>query len=450
MRKLFASPARVFVCLALLFGALFIVLTPPWMIADEAAHYVRTYTVSRGDLYIGSVAPYPCPEAHIQIMQEFYYKFQKNLGVKVPWAFIGDALTVPRSPSSKTIDTGVNSYIYFPLPYVASALALHVTEGLDLSPLAGMYAGRFANLLVWTALIALGLTIMPVLRYELMFVALLPMSLFQGMGITADSLVNALSFLLFSCVTGVLTGSSGKRVWRFTTLGVASLAALSVACCKQLYALPYVLTLFAEDRDKRATRLILGTLMLSALASGIWLSVNGSPAIEGVPANVDQAKAELVQNPQLILSLIRDTISLQYAELWRMLIGTIGFPLPSWLYLGYSGAFAALLLFGCEARIANSVWVRLVSLLCVVVTVCAFPVLMYIIWTHDGTVVEGIQGRYFLPVVPLLLLLCAKTPQSRWNPLTFLPADFYPALLCAVMCCGLAATCFSLYGYFFA
>jgi hypothetical protein len=41
------QPTRIFVLFALIFGILFIVVTPPFQVPDEGAHFSRAYQISQ-------------------------------------------------------------------------------------------------------------------------------------------------------------------------------------------------------------------------------------------------------------------------------------------------------------------------------------------------------------------------------------------------------------------
>ena len=87
---------------------------------------------------------------------------------------------------------------YSPISYLASAFAITIGKILNFSPIILMYIGRLANLLVWLLFIYLAIRITPVHKWVLLILSLMPMTIFQGASLSADSFTMALSFLVIA------------------------------------------------------------------------------------------------------------------------------------------------------------------------------------------------------------------------------------------------------------
>jgi len=163
------KPEFIFIIFAFIFGLLFMFLTPYNMVPDEISHLRRSCEVADGILY--SKEP-------VQSVKCDKY-LEKEIAVE------RDGHVYPVSA-------------YPPLLYAFSALGLKVGE--IWGGYAMFYLARFFNLLCWIGLIALAIRITPVFKYLFLFAALLPMSLYEGMSVSADSFNNAFAFLFFAYV----------------------------------------------------------------------------------------------------------------------------------------------------------------------------------------------------------------------------------------------------------
>ena len=138
-------------------------------------------------------------------------------------------------------------------------------------------------------------------------------------------------------------------------------------------------------------------------------NVNGTEQIKGV-----------LSNPISFVKVLKNTIDV-YGESY--LFGMIASPL-GWLDIVVSPlitiAFLVLVIFSSmieNNEVAFSRKQKIWNFLIVVGTALLIIGAMYISWTGVGAeVVEGVQGRYFIPLLPLLLL-CVSMKQNyiKWN-----------------------------------
>ena len=97
--------------------------------------------------------------------------------------------------------------IYSPVAYLPQAAAIAAGRAFGLHPLALMYLGRVANLMVWIALGYAAIRAAPDLGRPLLLLLLMPMSIFQAASLSADATTNGLAALLAAVV------------WRYATAG---------------------------------------------------------------------------------------------------------------------------------------------------------------------------------------------------------------------------------------
>jgi uncharacterized membrane protein len=90
--------------------------------------------------------------------------------------------------------------LYSCVPYLASGTGIAVARAARLSMRSWMYAGRFANLIAYSLLVALAVHLLPEFQILLMALALMPMALHQAASLSADCLQIASAFLFTAYV----------------------------------------------------------------------------------------------------------------------------------------------------------------------------------------------------------------------------------------------------------
>lgn len=160
----------------LVFGALF----PPFTVADEPAHFYRAYLLSEGRLHVtvepgraGAVLPISLSATVDRSLVGLVRKQDVHFS-KDRW----------RAVWSTRLEPERRAFLEFPtsgmLPFVAylpQAVGIAVGRAVSAPPVALLYLGRLANLLVASWLVAAALKTLPGWRWPLLLVALSPAAL---------------------------------------------------------------------------------------------------------------------------------------------------------------------------------------------------------------------------------------------------------------------------------
>jgi uncharacterized membrane protein len=407
--------ARAYLCLAALFGAFFLVVTPPLQVADETAHLLRSWAI-----------------AHGQLLAE-QGSFRGFAGVEVPRSLAGldDRLgrrAVSFDPARKQDLARVRSELsvelqpedripyvlpnnYSPLCYLAPAAALRVAEALGLPPLALLYAGRAANLLLSTLLVFAAIRLAPAHRFVLLLLGLMPMTLFQAAGLTADSLTNALGLFFCAVILRECAAPDALAPRRALALGV--LAAL-VGITKQVYWPAVAATAaiparrFASPGRRAAT--------LAAIAAGslvpvaLWWAalILVGPVFLAVPGVDPPAQlAAILADPLAFAGLLLRTVPLlpSLVEPFVGLLGHLDTRLPGPLYFLYPAALLGVAVLDGGARSPVRGAARAVFLAAALLGGLSILGVAYVATDPVGAPeITGVLGRYFIPLAPFLLV----------------------------------------------
>ena len=379
--------ARLFAVVALIVGLAYVFITPPFAVPDEDNHFWRALAVGRGHLVAKrGLDSIPMPKS----IETFTWVIERtspeqNLSAKL------------RTVAAIRYDGRTGRPIrfaawYSPFPYAATALV----AALPLRPAIVFYGGRIANLLAAVLLIALAIRIAP--QYGSIFAAaaLLPMSLYELASLSADAITIALAWLF----TALLLAPP-RRASLIALVGFAS------GLCKPAYFL-IVLLVFVTPLRWRQRIIILGATAIGTLFAIAAAQRGAYNARPGLPVDAGAQLRCIASDPiHFVRVILHDVVTNGRFYIEEMIgrfaanelkLSPIVITVEILLLLGVATTCGAAL----RARI------RLTALGIVVLTIAGILLSQYLIWSVVcGDALEGVQGRYFLEILPLFLAAIA-------------------------------------------
>lgn len=351
---MFKKPEFIFLIFAFIFGFLILFLTPPTQVCDENDHFLRAKEVSQGILY-------------------------NNL---------------PKNRTDNYQYHGASGYS--PVMYVASGFGLKLTHNY-------YYAGRIFNLIVWILLIGLAIHITPIFKWAFLFTALLPTSIFQGMSYSADSFSNAFAFLFIAYIFKLIFNN--KQFSYKKDLPLLYLFSIIGALCKGIIFPIYLVPLIPIKKNK--ILIFISLLTVGAAVSLLWASNNYTAIRAGI--SIEQNKYFLLHYPaEYIVRVIYTSIT----HIGDWIHGAIG--VLYWIRLDIPIIIMTVLMFiGNVIFIKNNYTIktshRVVALISLTIQIFMTCTLMFFMFTLiNSNIIEGIQGRYFISIIPLLFILLGQ------------------------------------------
>jgi len=440
-------PERIFMVVGAVFGLLFLFVTPPFQAPDEYAHFYRAFQVAQGGLLaqrhdgaLGGWLPASVLTTAERAAPGIAFHPEKKERLEDLLALID----VPLVPERRSFVGFPNTACYVPFLYLPQAAAIGVGRLFGLAPILLTYAGRAGNLAAWLCLGQLTLTATPIMRWPMLLLLLMPMSLFEAASLSADAMTNALSFLFTAyCVKFAVreTDRIGSREWALLTLLCAT-----VAVSKQVYLPLGALVLWIParkfgGRQRRIVYLVVAGAA-TALAWGAWTLWVAKTRVELLPyTSFPDQIAFILHHPGQFLRIVFITLSDHPSNQLRSFVGILGWldaPLSNRFIKSYYFMLALTALATGGAGIRVSARQRLLAIAVAAACVLALLVVCYAVWTRVGDpIVEGIQGRYFIPLSPLACVVlynrsCAI--ESRlWGPVVAVYSVFSGLLTVVVL-----------------
>lgn len=424
--------AGLFCLLLLSSGLLISGHTPPLLSPDEPAHVVRAYTLASGEWLLhnppGQSTSAWVDPALADFLQVYRHRNRVAAGREPGPAPSAAALAVVAdqplgSAQPRHRSPAPGSAVYPPLAYLPQGLALGTCERLGCSAKAAYGLARLAALLTSVAVLWLAFSLVVPSPWSIALIAL-PMSLFQLASAALDGVSTSLAVLAISLFQVLPEAPPRSRGW----MQLALLAAVLLVVPARLHLWPLlVLPLWCAWRLRLRWAWAPTLAVLSAVVA--WVLVVSRLTVDlrraGLRDSPLQAGLDLLTHPGAFGAVMGRTLTdpTQLQFYGRSFIGILG-----WLHLPLQppqayGVFAVLLLI---AVLLSLVWLRPESLgvllqpdrlllvaMAVFSSVSVF-VLLLLGWTPNplhATLVEGVQGRYFL--VPALMLGFAVAAPQR-------------------------------------
>ncbi len=423
---LFAAPWTVIetllltaVCIATLF---FAIVTPPFQAPDENQHYMKALALTQGVVLTqqrGEAIGAELPRAALDIHDVDFPTDVPPTLRRFDRAQIADSAAADAGRPGTAFADFPNVASYAPSLYAPGAVGLTLGRGLDLPWIDTFYLGRLVNALTGLALLIAALRLLPFGRNALLATALLPTFAYQTGSLSPDAVINGLGFLgLALALRTAFMGASPAR-------SVASLmTGPLLALCKGVY-LPIMAAGLCWPQDRRDMRagVILGAMVLGAIVFVGWMHYSGgSQALYHIQsrktgetmmtAPLRDQLAILLHDPvgyvRILVSSVVERAPVYALQIvgrfgWNaILLPLLAYPLGL-LMLGAGVASGSGARFGFGQRLW---WLAVAAGVALLIETA-----MYLTGTPLGAdYIQGTQGRYLLPLLPLVLI--ALSPDS--------------------------------------
>lgn len=408
----------------LVIGLFYMVAITPLSPPDEAYHYQSAYNLSNYMLFrwdsleMGDAVHFDYSEltAHENVSSAY-------LRLMTQWNQPGTEGELVWIPTPRGLA--------YPIEMIPQAVGLSIGRLLNLNFLGIFYLGRLTNLLFFSVCVYFAVKRIPRFQTLMALAALLPMTLQQAASYSYDAFINGMAFLFVASLIREYTAEGKMTRKDFLWLlipGVLLVPAKAVYSAILLPALLIPTHRFGGTKQKWGT--IAGVFLICA---GILVAVyfpNIRFRIQTAASEVGgahEATGEplysigfILNHPGQTFQIFLNTLK-QDGLMW--VHGCIGWALSGLsliIPLSYVHGFALLLILAAVYRGRGEVKIspgqRAAFLGCSAIVILLTLFIFFTGWTAMGdSVVQGIQGRYFLPVLPLLCM--AFSGNCEWKNL---------------------------------
>ena len=422
--KKIAKIEFAFALIALFWGIILVFLIPPLQVPDEGSHFIRAWGIS--------TLQWRCDEKlRVEAPQNI-----GNLAVNLDEQKINSGI-YPDSETQKYLDEKIDSHkdkycsqfcLYSPISHVPQSLGIVAARILDSSALQTLYLGRITNLLISILLIFWAIRLAPFGKIVFLFTGLLPMTMQQFSSLSGDAL-NFSGILFFSALALNLSQKENLRGWQLAGFAVSSLAFIHTKPGYAGILLLFLLLRPYQFPSRMKYAAFLGIVFAANIIIAFTLANSADTENYLRPDQVSPEKqiALMKENPTTFFSAVGHELEKNSIVYLTGMIGRLGLlsvKLPAFLHLLIPFALIIFLTSSRE-KVVLTAFQRLILFSSSALVIISVFLLEYIFWTVPGQdSIDGIQGRYFVPVAPLLILSVYRLRFSKFWKFVCLIAIF--------------------------
>lgn len=398
----------IFFALSLVIGIILVFISAPQVRYDEHAHFWRAYEISCGNIISRTTNELPTSVIDLFRRDDGSYP-NREFNYKTISQKTKDNLN---ADDVQIFPVGATGSLT-PISYIPQVFGVIVGKVLRASPIVILWMGRLANLLMYIILVFLAIKIIPTEKWKsvIMIIALFPMSLNLATTLSPDTTILGVTLL---AIAYVLYLKFNVKTIKLKHIFLLSILFMVPTVCKIVY-FPLFLLFFILPKEKFTTktnRLIsflgmLGIVFIPYLILNKLVSF-GDYAI-AIRTNMTE---QILFAASSLSGLVKTGINTVYGEISKYFFEMIG----GWNTINIISIiiFIVLLLvtYGKYEENENykfNLKDKIICTVIIVIEILGVLAAMYLGWTQARqTVIEGVQGRYFLPIIPLLFLILSS------------------------------------------
>lgn len=410
---------KQFIILATVLGLFYFIVTPFGSGTDEVSHFLRVFKISQKYTNIRLEEDSMFPLAFSKLID---YKNNAPEAIKKYDNYINEFEAFNMNSESKydLIDEYWNIKLYAPIQYIPQALGVTIGRVISDNIIIIGMIGRFTGYIFWVSICTMAIKIVPNKKSFFMMLCLLPINIFSAICISGDTVTNAVCMLFIAIIYRKVYLK--EKISKKENILLVILACL-IALCKIVYLPLVTLVLLLKEENfenkKSWKKFIVLTILISTVISFAWLIVGSTTLVDSNSSSKYQIEF-ILKNPFEYCGIIIRTIA-QKGDwfIFQLCTGnelmchakTTVYPIISYII----SIVLVMSLFineeekELEVNTLRKLWVGLIILGTSLLIVTA----IYIQWTSlfevGKEIISGIQGRYFIPVVAILIFIVNKT-----------------------------------------
>ncbi|MCL2390597.1 MAG: DUF2142 domain-containing protein, partial [Endomicrobia bacterium] len=401
-----------------MFGILYFIYVPLFTIVpDESAHWLRAYEISRGHFISQKDAE---TAGGGRVLPKAVLIENTNINFDDNTARLSQTYRFLLKHAYEKIDKNDTKWIAFsntayypPLTYAFQLPGILAVSLLSDKTVFLAYAGRVSSFIISLAVLYFALGAMPAKKKTFFLIALCPVFVQEAVSLSGDALVNAVSFAVIALI---LKYSYDEKIIKINlrTLILITFLFILASAAKAVY-IPIVLLFLVLPYQKIGSKtfyicFFAASAALCVFIDGGWLYIMKDYSKDCIPGtNSKEQIAYVLNNPVKFILLACKTYIAELPKYAGMFVGIRIGAKNTFLPIEYISYFAYILFIAavaCSEKMYVKMKDKIVIAAVCVLTMFAVAGGLYAAWNVVGSpVIDGIQGRYFVPVVLLLAVI---------------------------------------------
>lgn len=399
---------------AVALGGLFFVFIPEFETPDEQRHIHTAYNVS--NMILGYKYDDDIEMRVIDYEQRFLAdRFDRNRYNE----YVGQLIRGYGVDNDETVmlgntPLGVQKYLYF-----VSGVGITIGRLLSFGTVPTYFLGSLLNYIFFVLVMFYSIKKIPIGKVAVLLIAILPMTLQQATSYSYDCVVISMGTLLVALSLKIAYSDKNKKSEIAILIGTMLLFIPVKSCAYSMLALIVLIPIRKLwKKERKTSRILLTGLVFSYCAVIIPIIFNflfPSEDAGMMSGYIEWANepgytiGQLLSNPKRCLNIIYSTILTNISYyIHTMVGGYLGWlviPIPWFVTLILLTTLFISIMKTEDDNINISTKSRcLLGSVCII-SICFVMAGLLFSWTPASyTVIQGVQGRYFIPILLLMLL----------------------------------------------
>ncbi|HUI90750.1 MAG TPA: DUF2142 domain-containing protein [Chitinivibrionales bacterium] len=424
-RQRIFSPENLFLFIGYICGMLMVYSNPPFHSNDEDRHFYNSYFLSTGQVpprqhegQIGGYLP-----VNLFYISESFQGIPFNIGYKINRAKLKELECTPLQEQTKVFYDNP-SYQINPVPYTPFVIGIWSAKIINSNPIHLLWGARIAGLIFYLLIVYMAIKFIPIHKCVMMALALNPMTLFQAASVTYDVMNISLSFLI---VALALRYALREKQIRKAEMMIYVFISLIYCFAKPgYYIVPFLFFVIPQNNIGSPTKslaMFVSLCVICCLPSLTWDNYVSSLQLKGGRVLQNDFYGNVHEQLQIITSApgafaIHFLLNfVTQGKEW--IIGTMGRLGYSYTHLNHTILFIhGLVLFAIS--LLDSSKNMLLSLRQKMIigsigygNIVIIAVGFFLLSPVGSITIYGLQGRYFISLLPLIFLL--NFNRAFWN-----------------------------------
>ncbi len=404
---------------------LFLIFMPVFTSHDESWHWYRVYDISNGNFLTKKEDNIPVATMPKSIDEISLEKFRNGITYEDLKDMFNTYLDKDNTKRYELLTTA----IFSPIQYLPQAIGVCISKIITQKPVIMAYGGRIVNTLISFGILLLAIKKIPFGKKILFACMCLPIAIEGFTSLSGDAITISISMLLTSYVLNL--AYKKDNVIEKKEKIILTVLCIIISLCKIVY-LPLVFLVLLIPNEKFSKKENILKILLISLCVIInisWLSYasnNLSTRGDGEYNTNIIFKSPLAYIEKMIYTVDNQTNS-YVLSLFGEKIGDCEL-----IEIGHIVTYVNLIILVATIILSNDTKDKFnkrqifIILTITVMTVGLIFTSLFIQWTRtEANYIEGIQGRYFLPILPIVAILISsiikiKSEYKEENVIKFL------------------------------
>ncbi len=386
----------------------YILCMPTFKNHDELYHWYRSYEVSIGKLVEGidgDTLGTKMPENIVKPLTDDW--------TTITYGDVEAYLNLGLEPENETILYSETSAVYSFIQYLPQAIGIFITRLFTDKVLLLAYGGRIMNMIVSVGLVYLAIKKIPFGKKAILLLSYIPIAIEGFSSLSPDAMTISVAFLYIAYIMSLAFHKKDQIIGKKQII-ILLVMSIVMALCKIVY-IPLVLLMFIipkeKFKNKQKMKPLIMIVAIACIINLIWLGFSstylryfreGDSALQ--VKTVLMHPIEYIQNCLYTLVLNGDQYILTMfgGELgWGELVN-VHTAVPYILFV----LFIWIMLTDQTIKDRFKLYQKIMIALTILAVGGLIFTSLFVQWTTCGSdSIAGIQGRYFIPILPLLMLL---------------------------------------------